>query len=59
MNLRLQFRRIAAFVPEGTLGDDAAAVERGIHPMNRHAEDLHAVLQRLLDGVRPAEGGQQ
>ena len=27
--------------------------------MDRHAEDLDAVFQRLLDGMRPAEGRQQ
>ena len=50
---------VIALVGKGPLGDDASAVQLGVDVMDRHAEDLDAVFQRLLDGMRPAEGRQQ
>ena len=59
MNHRFQFPDVIALVGKGPLGDDASAVQLGVDVMDRHAEDLDAVFQRLLDGMRPAEGRQQ
>lgn len=59
MDQPLQLFEVAPLVGKGPLGDDPSAVERGVDPVDRHAEDLHAVFERLLDGVRPLEGGQQ
>ena len=59
MNHRLQFFDVIALVGKSPLGDDTPAVQFGIHIVDRHAENLDAVFQRLLDGVRPAESRQQ
>ena len=53
MNHRFQFPDVIALVGKGPLGDDASAVQLGVDVMDRHAEDLDAVFQRLLDGMRP------
>ena len=59
MNHRFQFPDVIALVGKGPLGDDASAVQLGVDVMDRHAEDLDAVFQRLLDGMRPAEGSSE
>ena len=41
------------------LEDDRAGVDPFVDEVDRHAEDLHAVLDRLLDRAHAREGGQQ
>ena len=52
LNHLLQFFDVISLVGKGPLGDDAPAVQLGIDVVDRHAEDLDAVFQGLLDGVR-------
>ena len=48
-----------ALVFEGSLRNDTATIERRIDIVNRDAEDLHAILQRLLHSPGTAKSGQE
>ncbi len=59
MDQPFQLGEVAALVVERPLGEDRPAVERGVDPVDRHAEDLDAVLQCLLDGMGAAKRREQ
>ena len=55
----VHFGGVGAFVGKGPLGDDAATVQVGIHPMDGDAIHLYAKGDGLLHRMRPPESGQE
>lgn len=50
VNLSRNLLQAVALILNGSLNDDFSAIQRLIYIVNRSAENLHSILQRLLDG---------
>ena len=50
VNLSRNLLQAVALILNGSLSDDFSAIQRLIYIVNRSAENLHSILQSLLDG---------